>query len=340
MYIQNPENFEPEVLSEIEHIFQETSSDGKLIYPSLNTYEERKFINGIIRQVKPKKILEVGVAAGGSSAIILNAIKDIEGSKLYSIDYLEKWWEEPSKNIGYIVEEEFSNLMNKWTIYRGGVVAKFIEDIGNNIDFCFLDASHYTPGEFLDFLMVLPFLKKNAVVMIHDVILEYVTNYHRPGCYHPLVNLEHYYEIVPNSVLFSLIKGKKITMDSNYFEGVGNIGAVILDDDIMEYLFDYFFILTLQWSYMPTEDDINYMIKLFSKYYDKKLLDIFLSVVERNKKIFNDDILKDLKNLRNVNFINDREKRLNQFLNSIAWWIPIRKLRDNFRNKILYGEKK
>ena len=48
MYIQNPENFEPEVLSEIEHIFQETSSDGKLIYPSFNTHNERLFINGNI----------------------------------------------------------------------------------------------------------------------------------------------------------------------------------------------------------------------------------------------------------------------------------------------------
>ena len=44
--------------------------------------EEPYFINGIIRKYKPKKCLEIGVAAGGSSIIILNAIKDIKNSFL------------------------------------------------------------------------------------------------------------------------------------------------------------------------------------------------------------------------------------------------------------------
>lgn len=38
------------------------------------------FINGIIRKLKPKKCLEIGVSNGGSSILILNAIKDIENS--------------------------------------------------------------------------------------------------------------------------------------------------------------------------------------------------------------------------------------------------------------------
>ena len=38
---------------------------------------EPYFLNGIIRKFKPKKCLEIGVSKGGSSVIILNAIKDI-----------------------------------------------------------------------------------------------------------------------------------------------------------------------------------------------------------------------------------------------------------------------
>ena len=53
---------------------------------------EQKFINGIIRKIKPQKILEVGVSAGGSTSIILNAIKDIDGAKLYSIEVLDYWY--------------------------------------------------------------------------------------------------------------------------------------------------------------------------------------------------------------------------------------------------------
>ena len=41
---------------------------------------EPYFINGIIRKYKPKKCLEVGVALGGSSIVILNALKDIKDS--------------------------------------------------------------------------------------------------------------------------------------------------------------------------------------------------------------------------------------------------------------------
>ena len=39
-------------------------------------HEQPYFINGVIRKYKPKKCLEIGVAAGGSAIIILNALKN------------------------------------------------------------------------------------------------------------------------------------------------------------------------------------------------------------------------------------------------------------------------
>ena len=33
----------------------------------------------------------------------------------------------------------------------------------------FIDSGHYEPGEILDFLMVLPFLKEEAIVIFHDI---------------------------------------------------------------------------------------------------------------------------------------------------------------------------
>lgn len=43
------------------------------------------FIIGIIRKLKPKKCLEIGVANDGSSILILNAIKHIKDSFLISL---------------------------------------------------------------------------------------------------------------------------------------------------------------------------------------------------------------------------------------------------------------
>ncbi len=63
---------------------------------------ERYFLNGIIRAKKPRKILEAGVAEGGGSAIILNAISDIDGAELYSVDYLKQSFNNPDKLSGFL----------------------------------------------------------------------------------------------------------------------------------------------------------------------------------------------------------------------------------------------
>jgi predicted O-methyltransferase YrrM len=45
---------------------------------------QREFINGVVRRFRPKKIVEIGVAEGCASSIILNAIQDLEDSHLYT----------------------------------------------------------------------------------------------------------------------------------------------------------------------------------------------------------------------------------------------------------------
>ncbi len=52
------------------------------------------FLNGIIRKAKPKTIVEMGLSAGGSTCVILNAIRDMENTKLYSFDYNSIWYKE------------------------------------------------------------------------------------------------------------------------------------------------------------------------------------------------------------------------------------------------------
>ena len=70
------------------HLYErEMISEKKIKYSGwLLKKNEPYFINGIIRKFKPKKCLEIGVARGGSSIIILNALKDINDSFLVSLD--------------------------------------------------------------------------------------------------------------------------------------------------------------------------------------------------------------------------------------------------------------
>ncbi|EKV56382.1 class I SAM-dependent methyltransferase [Brachyspira hampsonii] len=316
MIISKPETYEDNMVDNINYILDETSASINSHYgkapASEMTIMHRKFLNGIIRQNKPKKILELGVSAGGSSAIILNAINDIDNSFLYSIDYSDKYYRNPSKEVGWIVKEKFNNMTNKWKLYTGATAAKFIEEIGYDIDICLLDTMHINPGEFIDLLIILPYMKKGGIIILHDTSM------------HIYPGLEHVYT---NGVLFSCLKGKKFNISESTIKDVGNIGAVILDENIMEYVFDYFYLLTLPWQYLPKLKDIVDIENIFSKHYKSHLVKLFSNISSYYYDMLEKGEVKNDK-------IEYLDNKINRLVNSIAWWIPIRKWRDNFRNKI------
>ena len=259
---------------------------------------------------------------------------------LYSVDYNTLLYGDKSKKSGFILEkEEYKDLLNRHKLYTGGVTAKFIEEIGGDIDLCFIDTAHVNPGEFMDILMVLPYLKKNAVVIIHDVAshtFSYQNNKLVCTC----------------GVLFSALKGRKIIPNDGIFNTIGNIGAVILDDDILDRIYDYFHLLTLPWEYLPTDDDIDITKNIFLKYYDKKYVDMFVNIYYYHKKeitamndnIKNKTIIENKTDLdEKINSLELRlsimekyiNRRLNKIINKVSWFIPFRGMRDNFRNDLI-----
>ena len=116
-----------------------------------------------MRRFRPKKIVEIGVSKGNGSSIVLNAIQDINNSHLYSIDLNNK------NKVSICVKKFFPNLLSKWTLYKGNIDSKYMEDIGKDIDMVIIDSAHFEPWEILDFIIVLPFLSEEAIVVIHDI---------------------------------------------------------------------------------------------------------------------------------------------------------------------------
>ena len=112
---------------------------------------EPYFINGIIRKFNPKKCLEIGVAKGGSSIIILNALKDVSDSFLVSLD-LFSYNERYKYHVGENVKKYFPELAqnNKWQLYTGEQPHKFLEKLNLKFDFLYLDTMHITPGELIN----------------------------------------------------------------------------------------------------------------------------------------------------------------------------------------------
>ena len=248
---------------------------------------QREFINGIIRKFKPKKLLEVGVLFGGSSIIILNAIKDMKNSNLFSIDV----WDD--KKVGSCLYKHFPYLKNKWTLYKGDIAARYIEKIGNNIDFAMIDTSHFEPGEILDFLMILPFLKEEAIVIFHDIDHQ-ITHSHGKDMRN---------EWAPY-IIFNLIRGEKFFPSG---EGILNkdIGAIKLEKNQKRFIHDYCRALGGQWEYFPLESHIAEIIDFFKKYYDKDCLSILKESIEFNRQFVKDNPKEDY-------YVTLRKRKLNQ----------------------------
>lgn len=79
---------------------------------------------GLIREYQPKKIVEVGVAAGGTTAVLLNCISALEmDTEIYAVDISENYYRDTSKRTGYLMEEynQISHNKVKCKFTGGGI---------------------------------------------------------------------------------------------------------------------------------------------------------------------------------------------------------------------------
>ena len=223
---------------------------------------ERYFLNGIIRALKPKKILEVGVANGGGSAIILNAISDIDGADLYSVDYLEYSYRHPDKTSGFLVEDKFPQFMNKWHIFRGGDISCFIEEIGGDIDLLVLDTSHTHPWETLNFLCVLPFMRIESLTVLHDITMQYARKKARS-------------EVACRYLFSHVVSDEKFSPVPDHEGLLSNIGAFKVSEAALKYVNTLFESLLIPWGTEVKPEDMETISAIIRKYYSPEQYKFF-----------------------------------------------------------------
>ncbi len=249
---------------------------------------DRAFLNSTVRKKRPLKCLELGVSRGASSIIILNAIKDIAGAHLYSIDYNENHYRLKDKKTGFYVDN-YPELKKQWTLKTGGLALNFLDEIGGEIDFCLIDTVHSNPGEILDFLMVLPFLKKDAIVCFHD------TNLHLAKII-PFADKSMQFT---NSLLMSAIRGEKIIpsykkpYEVDFFT---NIGGIQLTEETSRHLYEIFNLLSIKWAYFPNDTDLNQCKEFFARFYPDYYLEYFDKIIAKQKELH--ELRKDSKRLK------------------------------------------
>ncbi len=234
------------------------------------TVGERVFLTRLILENRPKKILELGVSAGGSSAVILNAIQEMPDTVFHSVEYRAAWWLCADYQSGFLIDKRFPEWRSRWQLHMPGTAAEHIRGIGGGIDFCLIDTVHLLPGEVLDFLMVFPYLAPHAIVVIHDTALQAVA----PLCY-------------SNILLFQALRGERMMPDVTDREGFPypNIGALRLAQN--QESADLFRLLTLPWlHYLPTAHDLSLSRALFAEHYDAEQLALFDSACAANARMW------------------------------------------------------
>ena len=245
--------------------------------------QDRLFLITLLNRFKPKKILELGVSKGGSSYLILNMIKNNPDAHLYSIDYNEWHYRIKDKKTGFLLDS-YPKLKDQWTLKTEGMALNFLDELSSSekeeekFDFCFIDTVHSIPGEILDLLQVLPYLKKNAVVCFHDTNLQMCGGIRKDFC-------------VNNLIMSSLLGEKLLPYYKPYKSGLGNyfvnIGAVKLDENLN--IFNLFNLLTLKWRYMPSMEDLSKLKLFYERFYNKYYINYFENIIWKQEFIMGEN---------------------------------------------------
>lgn len=122
----------------------------------------------LVRHLRPRVVVETGVAAGFSSYAILLALRENGGGRLYSSDFPYFRIDTPEKFVGFVVDDD---LRGDWVCLTKGD-KKNLPNILSQIDH--IDLFHYDSDKSysgrkwaLDY--VYPRMKKGSVIVMDDI---------------------------------------------------------------------------------------------------------------------------------------------------------------------------
>jgi predicted O-methyltransferase YrrM len=136
--------------------------------------EEIKNLLLILDKVKPKVILEIGTARGGTLFLFSNIAH--EEATLISVDLYQTI--EKRILFRYIKKEKQKIYLIQGDSHSIETLRK-IEGIlkGRKVDFLFIDGDHSYEGVKKDFEMYSPLVRKGGIIAFHDIIPDYYTRY-------------------------------------------------------------------------------------------------------------------------------------------------------------------
>lgn len=264
-------------MNEIELVAEGISENDNTVNVEMSN-DEIWFLKYLLKMYNPKKIVEIGISAGGNTVNLLQW-KD-KDAQLFSIDIATHWYRDNTKLSGFMADE--SDLKDNWKIYRGHDYLDVYDEIGGDIDFIIIDTVHSMPGEFFTFLAALPQLKDGCIVVLHDIHLN-MRAFSR--------NLFGGYNIASycTGLLFGGVSSnKKWSLKAT--DNVSNIGAFVVDETTRNNVKDIFHILCSAWYSFPFELDLDAYCTYVKENYSLDCYNLFTMCLKLQSKYF--DYLK------------------------------------------------
>lgn len=261
-------------MKKIELFYEPLSIIDKINIKSEMTDSQLAFLCGALKYRKPTKVVEVGVAHGGTTCVVMQCLKELGNQvEFHSVDISEECYRAKGKRTGYAVDVAFeaipSNIQHKW--HLGKALPEYLDSIGKGIDFIILDTVHSMPGEMLDFLAVLPYLSEGAIVVLHDIVLNQYS----------ISNFAYATRIV-----YDVAVADKIVADGvDPYRVLPNIGALEITKDTLKYIEKCFSSLVITWSYDLPDTMIASYREIYKRFYEDYLVDAFdkAVVINRNR---------------------------------------------------------
>lgn len=122
----------------------------------------------LTRFTRPNVVVETGVAAGWSSAAVLQALEDVGSGELHSSDFPYFRLPNPERLVGILVDE---NLKTRWHLHVRGdrLNLPSIMSVIDRIDLLHYDSDKSVRGRGRAMRLAVPMLSPSAIVVIDDV---------------------------------------------------------------------------------------------------------------------------------------------------------------------------
>ena len=60
--------------------------------------------------------------------------------------------------------------MNKWKLFKGDILTKFLLSLKLAFDFVYIDTVHYTAGLLINLIEVIIFATPGTIIVFHDIV--------------------------------------------------------------------------------------------------------------------------------------------------------------------------